>query len=208
MSEKNAIIRTIKPTKGHDSTQHNETKTKGNIKMTNKDVRNCKDFMAMPHNLVLWIKNNYTYVVVAGDNPPTDGRWIQCLSGGDSYRFGRFFIDTERKMWRFPTEKENVEFLDDILNWVLEYHFHEDRKYGIGYVSAEIQYEDSSEKTWAVYTDIPHEAEKYLACSLIEKVAMPCEDYAADFDDTDSNFGFRFVYHDGGRLHFSATFRV
>lgn len=175
--------------------------------MNNNDVKRCKDFMAMPKNLAKWIKDNYTYVVVAGDSEPPLGNWIDCHARGDSLLHGRFLIDSEQKMWRFPSERESREALDEILNWVVEYHFHEDRSFGIGYVKAEIKIEDSFKKTKDAFKDISHDEEKYLATSLIEKVAMPCGDYDEDFDDPSSTFNFDFVLAKD-RVCFNSAFRI
>lgn len=179
--------------------------------MNNNKVKGCKDFMAMPKKLAKWIKDNYTYVVVAGDSEPPRGNWIDCHAKGDSLLHGRFLIDTEQKMWRFPSEAEaemnlNV-MVDEISNWVIDYRYQLYRKDLCGYVHAKIRVMDSGVKTKEIFEGLSREEDKAIARSLIEKVASPCDGYDEDFDNPNSDFYFKFEFKKD-RVYFNTMFRM
>ena len=95
---------------------------------------------------------------------------------------------------------------EDLLKWVVDYHYGEDDA-GIGSCEAKIAVRETDMKS--VFDGLTDADKKWLMCSLIEKVGYPCEDYADDFDDEDSAFGYTCKY-DGtdNAIRFYAEFRV
>ena len=108
--------------------------------------------------------------------------------------------DKERTKQMAKTNKK------ELLKWVVDYHYGEDDG-GIGSCEAKIAVRETDMK--AVFDGLTTKDKKWLMCSLIEKVGYPCEDYADDFDDEDSAFGYTCKY-DGtdNAIRFYAEFRV
>lgn len=95
---------------------------------------------------------------------------------------------------------------EELLPWVVDYHYVE-KEGGIGSCEAKIAVRETDMKS--VFDGLTDADKKWLMCSLIEKVGYPCEDYADDFDDEDSAFGYTCKY-DGkdDAIRFYAEFRV
>lgn len=98
-----------------------------------------------------------------------------------------------------------TERIEDLLKWVVEYNYTENDKTGIGVLHAKIRVRDDMQ-LGRDFKEMTKAEEIYLVCSLIEKVAYPCEDYADDFTDDSCSFGYKCKWEDG--IVFDAVFRV
>ena len=106
------------------------------------------------------------------------------------------------------TKTMNTFSEEELLRWVVDYKYQEHPN-GIGKCEAYISVRDEEERLMNTFYSLTREQKKELMCALIEKVGYPCEDYADDFDCTDSGFGFECTWSfERAAIHFSASFRV
>ena len=97
---------------------------------------------------------------------------------------------------------------EELLLWVVDYKYNESDK-GIGTCEAYIAVRDEAERAKYTFDNMSRNEKKELMCALIDKVGYPCEDYADDFEEDFSPFGFTCSWDEAkAAIHFAATFRV
>lgn len=96
---------------------------------------------------------------------------------------------------------------DELLNWVVSYSYYEEGSTGVGHCAAMIKVRDEAKRLLYTFNKLTDDERKDIMCSLILKVGHPCEDFADDFDDKDSPFGFTCEYY-GVAILFHSKFRV
>lgn len=98
--------------------------------------------------------------------------------------------------------------LDELLKWVTSYNY-EEKDIGIGFCHALISVRDEEEDLKYTFDLLDDAEKKAMMCALIDKVGYPCEDYADDFFDPDSPFGFVCSWDEERKgIYFTANFRV
>lgn len=99
--------------------------------------------------------------------------------------------------------------INALRRWVTRVTYFDEDENGIAKVMARFKMRDENAFMDRVGVVMSHEVAKNLICGIIDGFAFPCEDYANDFDDPNSEFKVTWYYYeDAHTLEVRATIRT